>query len=51
MVPDGVGRRSWTSVCRRLNQILEKAGFDSHCEDQCRERYHEKLGPSVAGCL
>jgi hypothetical protein len=49
MVPDGVGRRSWTSVCRRLNQVLEKAGFDPHCEEQCCEHYHQKLGrPSLA---
>jgi transposase len=34
---------------RRLNQVLEAAGFDRFCEDQCREYYHEKLGrPSLA---
>src|SRR6266849_4490822 len=29
---------------RRLNQVLEKAGFDPYCEQQCREHYHESLG-------
>ena len=34
---------------RRLNQVLEKAGFDRYCEEQCREHYHKKLGrPSLA---
>ena len=34
---------------RRLNQVLEAAGFDRFCEEQCREFYHEKLGrPSLA---
>ena len=34
---------------RRLNQVLEKAGFDWYCEEQCREHYHKKLGrPSLA---
>src|SRR6202165_4944822 len=34
---------------RRLNQVLEKAGFDPYCEQQCREHYHESLGrPSLA---
>ena len=34
---------------RRLNQVLEQAGFDRHCEEQCRDFYHEKLGrPSLA---
>jgi transposase len=34
---------------RRLNQVLEKAGFDRYCEQQCREHYHESLGrPSLA---
>ena len=33
---------------RRLNQVLEKAGFDWYCEEQCREHYHKKLGrPSL----
>ena len=34
---------------RRLNQVLEKAGWDQYCEQQCREHYHESLGrPSLA---
>ncbi len=34
---------------RRLNRILEQAGFDRYCEEQCRDFYHEKLGrPSLA---
>jgi transposase len=34
---------------RRLNQVLERAGFDRFSEEQCREFYHERLGrPSLA---
>src|SRR5258705_2609698 len=34
---------------RGLNRVLEKAGFDCYCEEQCREHYHKKLGrPSLA---
>ena len=34
---------------RRLNQVLEEAGFDEFCEARCRRFYHEKLGrPSLA---
>lgn len=34
---------------RRLNQVLEEAGFDEFCETRCRRFYHEKLGrPSLA---
>jgi transposase len=34
---------------RRLNRVLEQAGFDRYCEGQCRDFYHEKLGrPSLA---
>ncbi len=34
---------------RRLNQVLEQAGFDEFCEARCRKFYHEKLGrPSLA---
>jgi len=33
----------------RLNEVLEKAGFDSFCEDSCASFYHAKLGrPSLA---
>src|SRR5438309_293951 len=33
----------------RLNEALEKAGFDSHCEESCAGFYHAKLGrPSLA---
>jgi transposase len=32
-----------------LNEILDKAGFDSFCETNCAPFYHEKLGrPSLA---
>jgi transposase len=34
---------------RRLNEVLDKAGFDRFCETNCAEFYHEKLGrPSLA---
>ena len=33
----------------RLNEALDKAGFDSHCEESCAGFYHAKLGrPSLA---
>jgi hypothetical protein len=33
---------------RRLNGVLEQAGFDEFCEARCRKFYHEKLGrPSL----
>ena len=35
--------------CRRLNEILETAGFDRLCEKSCTGFYHAKLGrPSLA---
>jgi len=34
---------------RRLNDVLEREGFDRFCEARCREFYHERLGrPSLA---
>ena len=34
---------------KRLNEVLDKAGFDGFCESQCAEFYHQKLGrPSLA---
>jgi transposase len=34
---------------KRLNRVLDQAGFDEFCEKQCRKFYHERLGrPSVA---
>ena len=34
---------------QRLNQVLESAGFDEFCEQQCARFYHAKLGrPSLA---
>jgi transposase len=34
---------------KRLNEVLDKAGFDRFCESNCAEFYHEKLGrPSLA---
>jgi transposase len=34
---------------QRLNKVLNEAGFDAFCEQQCREFYHGKLGrPSLA---
>jgi transposase len=34
---------------KRLNEVLDKAGFDHFCEANCAEFYHEKLGrPSLA---
>jgi transposase len=33
---------------KRLNEVLDKAGFDGFCESNCAEFYHEKLGrPSL----
>jgi transposase len=33
----------------RLNELLERAGFDEFCEARCRKFYHENLGrPSLA---
>src|SRR5262249_43580602 len=32
----------------RLNELLEKADFDTFCEQRCRPFYHQKLGrPSL----
>lgn len=34
---------------KRLNEVLDKAGFDPFCEINCAEFYHDKLGrPSLA---
>jgi len=34
---------------KRLNEVLERDGFDRFCEVRCRGFYHEKLGrPSLA---
>jgi transposase len=34
---------------KRLNEVLEREGFDAFCEQRCRRYYHEKLGrPSLA---
>ena len=34
---------------RRLNELLDQAGFDEFCETGCQKFYHEKLGrPSLA---
>jgi len=34
---------------KRLNEVLDKAGFDGFCEANCSEFYHKKLGrPSLA---
>src|SRR3984893_1779889 len=34
---------------KRLNEVLERDGFDRFCEGRCREFYHETLGrPSLA---
>ncbi len=33
---------------RRLNEVLDQAGFDQFCETRCQMFYHEKLGrPSL----
>jgi transposase len=33
---------------RRLNEVLDRQGFDAFCERRCRSFYHEKLGrPSL----
>jgi len=37
---------------RRLNEVLEQAGFGEFCETRCRKFYHEKLGrPSLAPAM
>ena len=34
---------------QRLNKVLDEAGFDAYCEEQCRDFYHTKVGrPSLA---
>ncbi len=34
---------------KRLNEVLDKAGFDTFCETNCASFYHDKLGrPSLA---
>ena len=34
---------------KRLNEVLDRDGFDRFCEGRCREFYHEKLGrPALA---
>src|SRR2546421_12106037 len=34
---------------RRLNELLDEAGFEEFCEARCQKFYHEKLGrPSLA---
>jgi transposase len=34
---------------KRLNEVLEREGFDRFCEERCCKFYHEKLGrPSLA---
>jgi hypothetical protein len=32
----------------RLNEVLDKAGFDRFCEECCARFYHVKLTPVVA---
>ena len=33
---------------KRLNQLLDEAGFDRFCEEQCKSYYHLKMGrPSL----
>jgi transposase len=44
-VPAAPGHPFYT----RLNEALDKAGFDRHCEESCAGFYHAKLGrPSLA---
>ena len=34
---------------KRLNEVLEREGFDRFCEERCSQFYHQKLGrPSLA---
>src|SRR5712692_6852866 len=43
-LPEGPGHPFY----KRLNEVLERADFDSFCEDRCRKFYHENLGrPSL----
>jgi transposase len=44
-LPEAPGHPFYT----RLSEVLDKAGFDSFCEDSCASFYHAKLGrPSLA---
>ena len=38
---------------RRLNEVLEREGFDRFCEGRCREFYPRETGTTFAGsgCL
>ena len=49
MVPERTARSAGHPFYKRLNEVLERDGFDRFCEGRCREFYHEKLGrPSLA---
>jgi transposase len=49
LVSRGSGRSFGHPFYLRLNELLERAGFDEFCEAPCRKFYHEKLGrPSLA---
>jgi transposase len=49
LVPPGFGGGPSHPFYKKLNEVLEKAGFDEFCEARCGKFYHEKLGrPSLA---
>jgi hypothetical protein len=40
----GSGEAPGYPFYRRLNAVLDHAGFDEFCEAQCHKFYHERLG-------
>jgi len=49
LVPQDLAEAPGHPFYRRLNEVLDEAGFDEFCEARCRKFYHEKLGrPSLA---
>lgn len=44
MVWRRVAKFTRASFYKRLNEVLDKAGFDVFCESNCAGFYHEKLG-------
>lgn len=46
---EGIGVPPGHPFYQRLGGMLEKAGFDAFCEEQCAKFYHAKVGrPSLA---
>jgi hypothetical protein len=48
LLPPRFSGSSGPSLYRRLNEVLDQAGFDEFCEAGCHKFYPEKLGrPSL----